>query len=1117
MSGYLDHTTHFMSLKQKILNKSWITRERLIVFSLYFVFSVSILTVGITVSERNKEQLKASVQKELSSVAKIKIDQISNWYKGELQDADYISQNSMLIRQIESCYSGNQFKVTESLRINLMEVIFEHSLYKIELVSPELELLVSTSELHLEFEPEVLNSIEKSFQTKKTETTGLYACNHFNKIQFSITSPIFSSENKLIALIVFTIDADEFLYPFIQQWPLPSKTAESLIIRKEGDHVLFLNELRHVKQTALKLSIPLTQKSVPAVMAVDGYVGIFEGVDYRGVDVVSYVSKIPDTPWYIVAKVDKEELYKSVNKFSIATLIIIVILLLLLLFVFAFIYNLNQKNTYKTLFLTQEEFKTTLYSIGDGVITTDKHGLIKNINSIAEKLTGWSESDAINKPVAEVFKIVNEETFNLVDSPVDKVIEQGTIVGLANHTLLISKDGKHIPIADSGAPIFDEQGLIKGVVLVFRDQTDERKSSSIIKESRRQLLTLMSNLPGMAYRCKNDEKRTMEFVSKGCLNLTGFDIDDLVLNKQIAFGELVLKTDQELVKEQIQEAIKGNNIFEIEYRIKTGNNKIKWVWEKGQVIYNDSGGIIALEGFIKDITERKEFEYALQKSEHLFQTLSENSSVGIFKTNEVGDTIYVNPKWCEISGLAEHEAMNNGWLKNIHPDDREMLLAIWKDDILSKQNSIAEYRFVHNDGSIVYVKGQAVPELNDKNELLGYIGTITDITEVKNAEEQLVSSNLLLRTFIDNIPDAIYLKDIKGRKLLANKADVRNIGLENESDVIGKTDFDLFPKEIAEQFWNKDQQVLKNGKKIIDVEEELINEKNEKKWLSTSKIPYCNAEGKIIGLVGIGHDITRRKKDEEEKLNMVKELIIAKNKAEEGDRLKTSFLANMSHEIRTPLNSILGFTSILTEMDDLSDKERDEYTSIIKNSGDSLLQIINDIIDISSLETGQLQITNSSFKISDLLKSLEVEFGKKLKQLNKTELTLNIVDFDDDIQIETDRNRLNQIFINLLTNSVKFTNKGFIEFGIIKCDKKNVYFKVSDTGKGIDKNLHTAIFERFRQGEESNTRHYGGNGLGLAIVKNLVGLMGGEISVESELGKGSTFLFNLPLVTPKKK
>ena len=275
---------------------------------------------------------------------------------------------------------------------------------------------------------------------------------------------------------------------------------------------------------------------------------------------------------------------------------------------------------------------------------------------------------------------------------------------------------------------------------------------------------------------------------------------------------------------------------------------------------NNEESVIAI---IRDITEEKRSNDNLQLSEQRYQKLTDISPIGIFYTNAEGKTTYVNSKWCEISGLSFKDALGFGWINAVHPDDRMKLLDDWEKSVKTFSDSMIDYRFIRNDGSIAWVIGKAVPETNLSGKIIGYIGTIIDITERKQAEEELRREQILLRTLIDNLPDVIYIKDKSCKKVVANLADVRNMGFQKESDVLGKDDFDLFPKEIAEQFFKDDQSVIQSGVPMLNKEELLVDSGDNKKWLLTSKIPLFDEKGNISGLVGIGHDITEKKKVEE--------------------------------------------------------------------------------------------------------------------------------------------------------------------------------------------------------------------------------------------------------------
>lgn len=381
------------------------------------------------------------------------------------------------------------------------------------------------------------------------------------------------------------------------------------------------------------------------------------------------------------------------------------------------------------------------------------------------------------------------------------------------------------------------------------------------------------------------------------------------------------------------------------------------------------------------------------------------------------------------------------------------------------------------------------------------------ITYLEKQQESLEKDRNLLRAIIDYLPDIIYVKDLECKKVIANPADVRTCGFKSEEELLHKSDYDAFPKDIADAFYADDLFVLQSGQPILNREEYFIDANLNKQWLLSSKMPVRNDQGAIIGLVGIGRDITKRKKLEIE-------LISAKEKAEAGSKAKSEFLANMSHEIRTPLNSVIGFSDLLMKSP-LNDTQQ-QYISAVYHSANSLLDIINEVLDFSKIEAGKLEIENTKTDIFEIGYNISdvISFQAFKKNL---ELLLNIsVDIPRFIWV--DGVRLRQVLVNLLGNAIKFTQQGEVELKVetiqvFSGSKRKIRFSVRDTGIGIKPDNQKKVFEAFSQEDSSVTRKFGGSGLGLAISKRLINLMGGELLLESTPGKGSTFYFDLTLET----
>jgi PAS domain S-box-containing protein len=418
----------------------------------------------------------------------------------------------------------------------------------------------------------------------------------------------------------------------------------------------------------------------------------------------------------------------------------------------------------------------------------------------------------------------------------------------------------------------------------------------------------------------------------------------------------------------------------------------------------------------------------------------------------------------------------------------------------------------------------------------------------KAAEETIRNERKLLRTLIDNLPDLIYVKDFSCRRIISNKADINFRGFDNDADILGKNDIEIFGDETGKSMLDDDLSILLSGEPVLNREEVKTDKNGKQHWFLGSKIPIRNSLNQITGLVAMEHNITDRKlaelalqesesnlknqiheyqalNEEYQTLNeelaetiehiqqINSELIIAKNKAEEADKLKSAFLANMSHEIRTPLNAILGFAGLLKNPD-LSHKKKTSFVDIIDSSGQQLLGIINDILDISKIEAGQISISPGPVNITTLINELHQQFERQAEHKG---IRLRLThDFQhQNMEIETDDIRLRQIITNLLSNAIKFTHEGYVEMGT-RTGGNYLEFYVKDTGIGISETDKQVIFEPFRQVENNNSRMYGGNGLGLSISRALVEKLGGTINLESVFGHGSTFSFTIPLKTTGK-
>ena len=599
-----------------------------------FAAVLALLAVGVWFFRSEQQLQQRSVEETLWSIANLKVGQIAAWRSERIADAEVITSRNALTDSVRKYLSDpTDLERAEILR-RLRPILERYHFANILVVDPQkrvrLSLVPGVGLCHAN-----TDAIDKAFAERRPVWTPLHLSPDDAFPHFSLVAPLFSEKEgkNPVGAIVLVSDAAQFLYPLIQFWPVPSETAETLLVRKDGNHVLFLNGLRHRKDTALKFWIPLSRTDLPAAMAIKGVTGIVEGKDYRDVDVIAAILPIPGSPWFMVSKVDTEEAFAE---WRFRSMMIAVFVLGGLALVAAAAFVVRQRNLkahYRALYQSEanlsealKRHRITLRAIGDAVISTDAEGRVDLMNPVAEALTGWPQIEARGRKLKEVFSIVNEHTREPVDDPVAKVLKEGTVVALANHTLLLARDGSEIPIADSGSPIRDEEGNTIGVVLVFKDQSNERQYEKKILESERKYRLLTDNTLDVIWTMNMDLEFT--YVNPAVQALTGHKPEEWVGTRlpdqcdEEAFSHMAKIIGGEVAKGKDHQGV----VFETEILRK--DNSLIPVEIHGKIIFDEHGHPVGLQGTTRDISERRKAEEVKERLEQQFHQAQKLESVG---------------------------------------------------------------------------------------------------------------------------------------------------------------------------------------------------------------------------------------------------------------------------------------------------------------------------------------------------------------------------------------------------------------------------------------------------------------------------------------------------------
>ena len=1116
------------------------------------------IAVGTWFYRAEQVHMRQRAEAELEAVAGLKVKEIADWRQGQLGEGRELMASMFFGQGVGRWLAGPQTAPAEEIQSRFRGLRDHYHYTDIVLTDPEGQARLSLSGRLNRLDAVESRSLAVALRDRTPVLTDLYT-GEDRQPHLSTITPVFSSAEspaQPVGAVILKLDVEQFLYPLIQSWPTPSRTAETLLVRRDGDSVLFLNELRHQTNTALKLRLPLTKTDVPAVKAVLGQRGVVHGTDYRGVEVVSVLKAIPGSPWFMVAKMDAAEVFAAWRTRAILILTLAIGLVMVAAAVALVVWQNNAKAHYRALYHTEaarrqaeERHRITLRSIGDAVIASDAEGKVELLNPVAEKLTGYREAEAIGQPLEQVFRIVNEESRATVENPVRRVMREGIIVGLANHTLLISRDGHEYPIADAGAPIRDPAGNITGAVLVFRDITEHKAHEREIERWTR-LYAALSQINQAIVHVKTDEELAQE-VSRVTVEFGGFPLAwvgrhdaqtravtplgcaggplEVVRNFRHSSSEsgearclcapVILQNRcrvanaisevpemQTWVSAMAPTGIRAAAVFPV--RVGGAVWGVFGVYASEPGVFQDKE-IALLEEAAMDIgygienleneARRRRADVALRASEENYRLLFNNMIDGFALHEIICDKdgipvdyrfLMVNPAFERLTGLSPSKTIGRRVL-DLMPGIEDFWIKTYGEVALTgKPTSFERY-------SASLDRWYKVEAFCPKH---GFFGAVfADVTAQKKAIDTLKASESWFRSLIEGAPEAAFVQ-CDGIFRYVNQAMVKLMGATRAEDLLGMPFTERIAPEYHDAIRERIRAQLETGAAAPPVEQVYLRLDGTQVHVETTAVAirFREQDGHMVFV----RDITARREAEAERSKLEEQLRQAQ-KMESVGRLA----GGVAHDFNNLLMGIMNYAELCRDGLPADHPVRpwlDEITTDAQRSAG----ITRQLLAFARKQTIAPVPLDLNDHVAGMLKLMRRLIGE--------DIDLTWRPGAQDARVKMDPSQVDQILANLAVNArdaITGVGKITVEtadavFDADYCAEHRgtipgtyVMLAVSDSGCGMDAETLAHIFEPFFTTKPAGQ----GTGLGLATVYGIVKQNEGFVNVYSEPGEGTTF------------
>ena len=995
-------------------------RPNIVLPVILLAFCAGIGVTGYRYYEGQRGSIEREIQNQLSAIADLKVQQVLAWRQERLADALLLAEDP-LVKMASSAESQGRLQTW-------LETFRKHNGYaEASLLDETGTIRTRASERGLATGAALLPLIAEALRTGDAVTSDLYEQDGSIYLDFLA---LVSSKKGLPAgsAVRLREEASAFLYALVQAWPTASRTAECLLVGREGDRVRFLTSLRHQKSSALGRAEPL-RSDLPAAMAARGLEGVRYGIDYRGAAVLAALRQIPGTHWALVAKMDAEEIYAPFRQRSLTIAVIAGLLMTACLTTFGLLWNFQRGRFYRRQHRADLDRRALAgrYAhlsryVNDIVLLMDESGRIIEANDRAAAAYGYgldellqlSIGDLLEQPGVpdprEVWAILEEKGSALFESTQRR------------------KDGSTLKVEVSARRVLlDGRKFHQSIV---RDITERKRGEEQLRRATRAMRVLSAS--NQALVRSHDESSLFDAICAAITETGGYPL------AWIGFAE-----DDEQKSVSIA-AAGGRNLAYL------AGLRVTWVDEPTG---RGPTGTCIRAGRIQ-VCNDVDTDVRFGPWRDNASRFGHRSVIGL-------------PLYCEgavIGALTIYAGEPDAF----HDEEMDLLRELAGD--LSYGIQAHRRRL-----------------------------------EQERGEEAVLQAAMEFRTLFDSASDCILITDLEGHILEANAVACEQLGYSREA-LVHKTVLDIDSSACRALIPTRLEQIVAHGQFLFESAHMRKDGVELPVEISARLFDYRNAPA----ILSVARDISSRKKAEAAARRHAAELERAKTDAENASRVKSEFLANMSHEIRTPMNGILGMSGLLLDTP-LTEEQRD-YAETIRKSTGALLGIVNDVLDLSKIEAGRMDLELTRFDIVNCL--------EEIGELMAPQARAKGLQYAFEARVSCrwvygDAGRLRQIVLNLLGNAIKFTERGQVSLAIssteLSASDGAFEISVADTGIGIAAADLPQLFNMFTQLDASLSKRHQGTGLGLAISRQLAHLMAGALNVSSELGRGAKFVLTLPL------